>query len=385
MESNIHQPIALPVITIGDELIVSSPDNGGLSYIAGDQVTVIDWHATTGLFVDESQLIWGYQENGGRHVNVIKAGKYSQVELSKSALDIHDILIHDQHLYIVTTDNNSVIQLDDTFNIADSWQLPGEHDSAHINSVAYYGGHLIASIFGHFEKHRGYKGDTLGKGQVIDLVSGKTCIDGLSQPHSLTVVDNQLYLCSSEDMALHIYDGYKLDRKISLPGYARGICVGKDHIYVGISISRNIDPDKRGGHKGSIVVIEKQSLLPVGMVQIPFREIYDIRLVHNYRNFMAVVKQSQVNVDTRISELLKTLDLRNESVEQLQAGIKNYEAGIKEYQAANVQLQASIKKYQAANVQLQAEYQAVLLSRSWRVTKPLRYIEQLSKPDDEKS
>ncbi|NOU00024.1 MAG: DUF4915 domain-containing protein [Gallionella sp.] len=337
-----------------DCLLVSCPGEGGLLYLEGDIQIPIHNKPITGLCIGNDRLLWGAQDNDGRYLTVIAQGRARQIELSLNRLDIHDLFLNKDKLYLAATENNEVICLDDNFVRVDSWKLPGEFDSAHLNSINFYQGTLIASIFGRFTKHRQYKEGTQNLGEIINVVTGETIIGGLSQPHSLTVDNGLLYCCSSEDNTLHIYEGRQIVQKIKLPGYARGIAVAEKFIYVGISLSRNAVKHSEELNSGAIVIVDKATMQQQKIIMLPFREVYDIRVVRRYTDLLTLVGMysGQVNDLTQ-----KANDLT---------------------QKANDLTQKANDLTQKTNV-LSQTVNNLTQSTSWRVTKPLRFFGNLAK------
>src|SRR5690606_24900121 len=80
---------------------------------------------------------------------------------------------------------------------------------------------------------------TPGAGEVMDVATGEVVVSGLSQPHSLVSVGEELWLCNSEASELWITRDGKRVRAVSLPGYTRGLAVTDSAVYVGLSRSRN--------------------------------------------------------------------------------------------------------------------------------------------------
>lgn len=277
-------------MTIQESLLVSSPGNpgdGGLLYYDDGKCIKLSELSTTGLFVDENQLVCGYQADGGNKILFVKDNDAKVRCLSETFIDVHDILIEAGDMYIVATETNEVIRLDENLDVKERWVLPGEVDSRHINSLAFYQGMLIASMFGEFEDHRGYKGVTKGAGLVMDIRTGKVLIHGLSQPHSLTITDNNnLILCNSEEMELREYKGFEFLRKLSLPAYTRGICLAGDKLYVGLSQSRNIDKKLYSTRSCGIAVVDRLGLTLEEIIEVPLLEIYDIKKACNERLIM---------------------------------------------------------------------------------------------------
>jgi len=275
--------------TLEDNLLVSSPGAGGLVYLEGQSQVVLSTKSCTGICFGKTALVWAPQDNGGRYLLEAKNGLAKLVEISTSPLDIHDVLIAEDKIYLAATQNNEVICLDRNYSRIESWRLPGEEDSAHLNSIAIYQGQLIASVFGSFTRYREYKDGTSGLGKIFNVRTGETLIDGLSQPHSLTVADDLLYFCSSQEKKLHVYDGERIVNTVLLPGYARGVAVGEHCIYVGISLSRNIGDELHELASGAISILDKKSMKCIGIKMIPFREVYDIRIVSRHADLLSLV------------------------------------------------------------------------------------------------
>lgn len=268
--------------SISEMLLVSSPGLiGGLLCVYENKTSILSIGGSTGLSLTNNQLVVANQFDDGRSIQFIDRTNSKHYTLSKNRMDLHDVLIKDDSLFVVDTENNQVIEFSiERMNIQNTWRLPGKPDSVHINSIAFYQGKLMASIFGRFDKSLGYKLGTETTGQIIDVISGEVFISRLSQPHSLTIVDNLLYMCNSEAKELRIYDGNLLKNNILLPGYTRGIAVGSKNIYVGISQSRNIELGDELS-TGSIVVLDRKTLTQLGSINIPFAELYDIQIIND--------------------------------------------------------------------------------------------------------
>ena len=221
-----------------------------------------------------------------------------------------------------------------------------------VYSVAVYKGRLIASAFGNFKLHREYKNGTKGLGRVFDVRTGETLIEGLSQPHSLVVENNYLYLCSSEESTLHIYKDETLVKSILIPGYARGLAVGEDCIYVGISLSRNVNSDNSKLTSGAIAVLDKKTMIIVGLNMLPFREVYDIRIVNQHSNIFELIKFHQL--DTQ--DLVDTLEKNKQEIES-----RN-----KEIESRNKEIETLTKIIEE-----------ITSSNSWQITKPIRVIKNI--------
>jgi GT2 family glycosyltransferase/glycosyltransferase involved in cell wall biosynthesis len=280
---------------VPDALLVSSPNGGGMVVVDGWVCLPISSRDATGIAVDAEAIRWCLQEDGARTIRQFSDGQFSTTTLQGEALDLHDLLASDRQLFAAATQTNEVLRLDADLAVVQRWDLGGaEQDAWHVNCLAIADGRLLASIFGRFDATRGYKGRTRGAGEVIDVRSGETLIGGLSQPHSLVAEGAQLWLCSSEEKQLHVYEEGKRIRTVALPGYARGLALGDDHVYVGLSCSRNLEVESQTGYfeSGAVMVLRRDDLSPLGAVQLPWREVYDIRIVRDRRCLQSLLAAS---------------------------------------------------------------------------------------------
>lgn len=267
-------------IEINDPLFISAPNNGGLLYMHRQLLVQLLGEDVTGLSLTPDGLMWCVQTTDQPLLREVRDGQLRTIRLGDQPLDLHDVLVDGKNTYVVLTQTNQVVMLDDKHVIQECWSFGDEPDSVHINCLAIFRGRLIASTFGAFSSHRGYKGATQRAGTVIDVRTGDILLAGLSQPHSLVVARNELWLCSSEDRLLLVHDErFQLQRKVELPGYARGMAVGAEQVYVGISRSRNLQAGEAGQFPAAaIAVLDRSSLEVKGYVPIPWNEVYDIRI-----------------------------------------------------------------------------------------------------------
>ncbi len=260
-----------------DRLLASSVNGGGVFLVDGAEVRRLSEIDTTAIAPVPDGFLWARQAEGLAELRYVRAPAVERVLLTSESLDLHDVLRHGERLYIVATQSNTVLELDaGSFAELRRWTQPGEPDSQHLNSICVHGGRLLASRFGRFDTHRGYKGRTRGAGEVFDLETGEVLISGLSQPHTLRSFDGLLWLCDSEAHAVHAYRDYVLEHEVAMGGYARGLAFGAHHIYVGLSRSRNAPDGGLGSAR--IVPLSREDLVPGDAVCLPANEIYDLAL-----------------------------------------------------------------------------------------------------------
>ena len=378
-----------------DSLLISCPGQGGLVFLGNGDSRILTQQPATGIYWSDSALLSACQDDGGRELWVVENGIPQKVRLSEDAMDIHDVFMHQNQIYIAATEQNSVICLSSKLEQIDSWGLPGENDSSHLNSITFYEGRLLASIFGRFDTNRQYKDGTAGLGEVIDIRSGDVFLGGLSQPHSLTVDGELLYLCSSEDKQLRVYKGQSLVEKVVLPGYTRGIGVGRKKLYIGISRSRNIEESAHLLSGGAVAIIDKESMQLEGMIPISLQEIYDIRVMPEQDNLFGLASESLQRSIADLKDSRKEIEGLADLTRDLQAELGTTQAALGTTQAELGTTQAALGTTQAeldttratlgttqaelgavrAELSsIQGELSLVLNSRSWAITKPLRAV-----------
>jgi glycosyltransferase involved in cell wall biosynthesis len=253
-------------------ILVASPNAGGLFCLIGGRIHLVRRESVTGLAGGDDALYCVVQEGGANEIRRTTRDGSTVIRLAAGRLDLHDLLVDGDDLYAVCTETNEVIRLDRSFNVVERWGIPGEPDSVHVNCLAMLDGRLLASLFGRFSSHQGYKGQTSQAGQVIDVRTGEVLIKGLSQPHSVLPVDGSLYLCNSEKGEVRIYRNYKCVKTVALGRYTRGLAVDAAHVYVGLSASRNVGDDDAGF--AQVVVLDRASKAEISRISLPCKEVY---------------------------------------------------------------------------------------------------------------
>ena len=275
----------MPADSVFDNLLVSTPNGGGLYAVRQGEPIRLEARSSTGIALRGSTLLRTLQPAGW--VFYGDTAETSRIEPS-AIPDIHDVLLTDDGFLAVGTEDNEVIQHGHDFSVTRRWRLDSVQDSMHINSLADWQGRIVFSAFGDFTTHRGYKAGTLEKGFVRDLRTGETRIEGLSQPHSLTPSGEDLLLADSECLSIALYAGNGARKKTAtLDAYTRGIAIGERAIFVGLSCSRNINDGAE--HFASIVALDPRNWREIGRMSIPAREIYDIRIARDARTLDTVL------------------------------------------------------------------------------------------------
>lgn len=258
-----------------DPLLIACPNEGGLFLVDAGGARRVSCVDTVGIAAVPDGFVWARQSGIDNVLRVADRRGMREHWMREGHLDLHDLLWHDDSLYVVCTKINGVVRLDSQLHELKRWTLPGGPDSLHLNSVAMYRGRLVVSIFGHFSEYREYKGRTRGAGCVLDLESGEVLIRGLSQPHSLTVDGDRLWLCDSEAQALRVYENGRQVLERRLDGYVRGLLLGERYVHVGLSRTRNVET-RDAIDSAQLVLLDRETLEEVGRVAVDANEIYDI-------------------------------------------------------------------------------------------------------------
>lgn len=262
-----------------EHLLVTSVNGGGVFLVGPDGVERWSGIDTTGATLVPGGMLLARQAEGIAELRWLKDHEAFRVKLAGQSLDLHDVRWHAGRIHVVATQTNAVHELDQDFALLRHWGLPGEEDSQHVNSVCMHEGRLLASRFGRFATHRGYKGETRGAGEVFDVETGEVVIGGLSQPHSLLSHDGCLWLCDSEAGTLRRFRDFREEGALALGGYARGLAFGIDgqQLHVGLSRSRNAAPGDIAS--ACVVTVDVRAMQPVGRTSLPVDEIYDVVVV----------------------------------------------------------------------------------------------------------
>lgn len=331
-------------MNIFNNLLVSCPNEGGVYLIHGGAAFKLDNFNTTGVFEKEGRLFRGMQPSsifmfGGRDIEIRKGAAFD---------DIHDILFFDGYLYVACTSENSIVKLDLAGNETRRWTLPGEKDSSHINCLAIWNERVVFSAFGDFKEHRGYKGKTNGSGFVKDLLTGDLLITGLSQPHSLVPLGDNLIVANSGERGLREYDrNGNLIRSLLMDGYTRGIYVSQEVIYVGLSCSRNIE--EHGINDATVIALDKNTWAEIGRLCLGSKEIYAIQQINN-SDYLISLLGSIASYSALIHTGL---------VAERDSAVAGRDAAVVERDAAT------------------SLVNLMLHSSSWRLTRPWRFLARL--------
>ncbi len=204
-----------------DNLLISSPNNGGLFLINNNHVLQLDKLDTTGISKTGRTFVRGLQPST---LWVCNENAFEVTNETVLFDDIHDVLCHENSIYLVGTKKNEIVKLDRDGSEVKRWVFDGDDDSCHINCLGIWNKRVVFSAFGEFRESRGYKGNTIAAGYIQDLITGKKLVAGLSQPHSIVPYGQNVLVANSEEMEIREYaPSGNLIRVRKMEGYTRGI------------------------------------------------------------------------------------------------------------------------------------------------------------------
>lgn len=276
-----------------DDLLVSCPNQGGLLSIKQGEVQILDKHSTTGLALDGDCLYRGIQRARDPLLVMqrLVIGEISQRVIQVPFLDLHTLYLRGDCLYAVSTGHNEVVivHIPSRLEIF-RWKFPGSGDAWHISSLGFWEDKPVVTVFGRFQTHREFKGQTHERGYIINLLSGALLRQNLSEPHSVFGNNDICGFCNSKESTLWTSTQSILHTGKTFRGYTRGVAVGRNYIYLGLSMLRHPDqklPPRQNCPMGTILVLDKVTLKEKYTIPLPFSEVFEI-LITNHVSQLAL-------------------------------------------------------------------------------------------------
>lgn len=254
---------------------------GGIFCLDGGELEQLDRLSSTGLAVHDGQLarLLRSNERGyGAELLLYDARGIKRYLRLDELTDPHDVLFTEEGFVVVSTSTNTVLWLSEAGDVVRRWKAPGEGDAWHVNSLVDDGGRLFASAFGRFQSHRQWAfEETRGRGFVFDLATGEDVLTGLWCPHDPYPLADGWIVCNSAGREVVELDVKgETVRRLQLDGWARGLAVDDDMLFVGESASRTADGAY--AESAAIVVVDRDSWRVEERVRVPCRELYDLVL-----------------------------------------------------------------------------------------------------------
>ncbi len=167
-------------------------------------------------------------------------------------LDVHDVMVgKDGRPIFVNTLFGCLATVSDGHSFKPLWRPPfisrlAAEDRCHLNGVAGKDGEpRFVTACATSDVSDGWRDSRVGAGVVVDVVTNKVVLDGLTMPHSPRLHNGRLWLLNSGTGELGFLDQQGNDQKgrfepiAFCPGYARGLAFADNHALVGLSLARD--------------------------------------------------------------------------------------------------------------------------------------------------
>lgn len=271
------------------------PDAMGLA-VDGDRLAVATKHEVV-VLANEPSLAAGYPK---------KPGAYESLYLPRATyytgpMAIHDLAWgRDGRLFAVNTVCSCLAVIGDRASFTPVWKPPfverlTPEDCCHLNGLAMADGKpRYVTALGTTGTRQGWRENKLRGGVLLEVESGETLLEGLSMPHSPRVVGGTLYLLNSAACELLAVDPQRRTSEVvaRLPGFARGLAVHGDYLFVGLSHLRHdhrVFGDLPIAQAGDLYCGVLCLHLPTGRIAGELRylrtvkEIYDVQVLPGVR------------------------------------------------------------------------------------------------------
>lgn len=191
-------------------------------------------------------------------------------------LDFHGLAVHDDKAYIIETRKNR-IGIYDLAGLKRIGQLQfsaGSSDIFHLNDLFITGDKLYISMFSYTDPWRNLANNALSAGVILKCSLEKRMVIGplyknLSHPHSILIRDGQFFYCNSA--------GFEVKRNnrviFKTAGYARGLAIKHEFIFVGRSNNRRLAGQECGFYVFNVIAAKAK------FFKLPSQEVYGILVI----------------------------------------------------------------------------------------------------------
>jgi uncharacterized protein (TIGR03032 family) len=208
------------------------------------------------------------------------------------AVDTHDVAFDGDDVIAVNTRFSTLDRLRDGA-VEPLWrpEFVSERvpeDRCHLNGLALEdGAPTWVTALGATDEAGAWRGDRLGGGILIHVPSGETVLEGLAMPHSPRVFDRSVYFLVAARGEVCRADPVRRTWEViaRVPGFARGLARGGDHLFVGHSQVRwhhlfGDLPVAAGEHRAGVSALDLESGEIVAALRwvSDCEEIYDVQL-----------------------------------------------------------------------------------------------------------
>lgn len=274
-----------------EEFVISCPGDepGEGKWFGLDSAALVELEptSTTGLSFEGNTLYrceWTLSDTGSAVVAYSEGRETVRFEL-EATRDLHDVRVVDDQIVVACTGTNELRWLDLDGAETRRWRLPGEGDSWHLNGVAKWNDRLVVTVFGPFLRSKEWQArGRPASGCVIEVDSGELLVDGLHAPHCPVEMGPWLLVCLAAAGELVAIDPScaEIAKRVQLGGWARGLSVGAEYLWVGTSPNRGSSSSTRA----ELVVVDRASWCVEDRIALPARYVYAVERVAGWRRLL---------------------------------------------------------------------------------------------------
>ena len=232
-------------------------------------------------------------------------GRFDACYLTRACHFTGDILGHEAirvkgEVWLVNTLFSCLCSLDPRYSFAPRWRPPfitalSPEDRCHLNGVAVLDGRpAYVTAVSETDTRQAWRAEKGTGGCVIDVVTGRTLLQGLCMPHSPRLADGKRYFLDSGTGRLVLVDipNGRMETVAAVPGFARGLAVKGSLAFVGLSRIRSTSdmqglpiasrPDRL---RCGLIVVELNTGKHLADLTIdsPVDEVFDVQLLPGVR------------------------------------------------------------------------------------------------------
>lgn len=264
-------------------VLLASPDNGGVALLARAFDKPMTLAAAPGrLVVATRNELVHFAASQALAPGLPRArDRYRQLWLPRAVhytgeIDLHDIACTEDGVVGVATRFSCLARLDTMASFTPVWQPPfitdlAPDDRCHLNGLATdaQGAPRFATMLGATDTAEGWRPGRVRGGVLMSVPDGRVVLDGLCMPHSPRLVDGELLLLNSgAGEVLRLRAGGAAPEVLArLDGYARGLVVQGDLLFVGLSRLR----DRHGAGRDPLPVEASGQALHCGVAVLDRR------------------------------------------------------------------------------------------------------------------
>ena len=261
---------------------------------------------TVEVFGQHRQLALRYKKEPGKYDGMF----FPRSTYFTGQIDLHDIEWTEEGLIGVNTAFSCVCAISDRRSFTPLWRpsfvselLP--EDRCHLNGLAVSEtGDYYVTLLARTDARQAWRETKLESGMLMVAATEEVLVDGLPMPHSPRLVGQRLYYLLAATGELHVYDlaTGTHSRVGTVPGFARGMAIHDDYIFVGTSKIRKTStsfgdlPIAGQDTRAGVMVFQMSTGQCVAELyyEEKVEEIFDLKVIPNLRNGVILDREGKV-------------------------------------------------------------------------------------------